>query len=156
MLSYTDFSSLNVTWEDKRRLSLRQKARAKLQRQQEQDPNDQPQCSSHNISSTSSLPQSDKDSASDDSAGGIICAEGRRLSELSYDSVSSFGDRSSICESDSSVFHSNSDVSGATGGAHVEQQSEVLKNRLIVAQRVSIYKGYICNQISCLVTDKVH
>ena len=118
-------SSLNVTWEDKRRLSLRQKARRKQQSTQT------------TTSSTSSPPGSDKESVSDDNAGGIICSNGRRLSELSNESSSSFGDRSSCCESDSSVFRSNSELAASASSGPVGGQAEHLKNRLLVAQRVS-------------------
>ncbi len=120
-LTATVYPSLNVTWEDKRRLSLRQKARRKQQ-------------STQTTSSTSSPPGSDKESVSDDN-GGIICS-GRRLSELSNESSSSFGDRSSCCESDSSVFRSSSELAASTSGQVEEGRAEALKNRLMVAQRV--------------------
>ena len=66
---------------------------------------------------------SDKDS---DDHGGIICS-GRRLSELSEDdSNSSFGDQSSVTESDSGVFKSSPAV-----------RSEELRDKLMTVERVS-------------------
>ena len=88
-----------MSWEDKRRISLRQKT-----------------CLIETATQTEDLipntpPESDKESEEHDMEvdqahdhGGIIC-DGRRLSELSEDeSTSSFGDHGSTAGSDSSVF----------------------------------------------------
>eukprot|EP00057_Strongylocentrotus_purpuratus_P020825 XP_011675299.1 PREDICTED: ras guanyl-releasing protein 3 isoform X4 [Strongylocentrotus purpuratus] len=110
----------NMSWEDKRRISLRQKT-----------------CLIETATQTEDLipntpPDSDKESEEQDievdqvhdqghDHGGIIC-DGRRLSELSEDeSTSSFGDHGSTAGSDSSVF--------------LRSPKPGMKDKLIMAER---------------------
>lgn len=119
-----------MSWEDKRRISLRQKT-----------------CLIETATQTEDLipntpPDSDKELEEQDievdqvhdqghDHGGIIC-DGRRLSELSEDeSTSSFGDHGSTAGSDSSVF--------------LRSPKPGMKDKLIMAERVITFCYHTLN-----------